>query len=92
MLESEPEDVFLNYALAKAYVAEGDVESGLERFDRVISLDSNYVAAYFQKGQVLADRGDLEAARDIVGRGLEVAQRTGDAHAHREMTEFLASL
>ena len=57
LLESDPDDVFLQYALAMACVSEGDVETGLLRFQAVIDGHPEYVPAYFQKGQALAERG-----------------------------------
>lgn len=92
MLQSEPDDLFLNYALGKACVADGDVEAGLQQFDRVIELDPQYVAAYFQKGQALAEQGQRENARDVIKRGIKVARTVGDSHAEGEMTEFFTEL
>jgi tetratricopeptide (TPR) repeat protein len=92
LLQTDPDDVFLNYALAVACVAEGDLAAGLERFDRVVELDPAYVAAYFQKGQALAAARQTEAARHVLRRGIEVARNTGDAHAAAEMAAFLDSL
>lgn len=92
LLESEPDDVFLRYALAKACISEGDIESGLTRFRDVIDRQPDYVPAYFQAGQALADHGRLDEAREIVARGIEIARRVGDRHAESEMTEFLDSL
>lgn len=92
MLEADPDDIFLNYALAMALISEGDQRPGIERLGRVIELDPNYVAAYFQQGQALARDGEIEAARDIVSRGIQTAQRVGDTHAAGEMAGFLESL
>jgi Flp pilus assembly protein TadD len=92
LLKDEPDDTFLNYALAKELVSEGNVASGIAAFDRVLSLNSEYVPAYFQKAQALAGEGDTEAARSVLAQGIEVAQRVGDAHAAGEMTAFLDTL
>lgn len=92
LLAGEPDDVFLNYGLAKAYAAEGNVEAALRQFDRVLALDPNYVAAWFQKGQTQAEHGETEAARETLRRGIEVARRVGDAHAEGEMNGFLQML
>lgn len=92
LLQSDPEDTFLNYALALAYVAEGRRAEGLDRLAQVIQRDPDYVAAYFQRGQLLAENGDTEAARDIVQQGVVVARRVGDAHAAAEMSGFLETL
>jgi thioredoxin-like negative regulator of GroEL len=92
LLESDPDDVFLQYALAKTQVSEGDVEGGLAQFQTVIDRHPEYVPAYFQKGQALAERGRIEEARAVLTSGIQVARKVGDAHAEREMTEFLESL
>ncbi|MBA3312622.1 MAG: tetratricopeptide repeat protein [Planctomycetota bacterium] len=92
LLKDDPDDTFLNYALAKELVGAGDVEAGIAAFDRVLSLDPDYVPAYFQKAQTLASEGDVEAARDVLVRGIDVAQRVGDSHANGEMTAYLDTL
>ena len=92
LLESDPDDVFLQYALAKACVSEGDVETGLSRFQAVIDRHPNYVPAYFQKGQALAEQGRVDEARGILTQGIQAARQTGDRHAESEMTEFLEAL
>ena len=92
MLKSDPDDVFLHYALAMTYVVEGDAETAVAKLQGVIDRDPDYVAAYFQQGQLLAREGEPEAARDVVTRGIEAARRTGDAHAAAEMTGFLEAL
>lgn len=92
LLGSDPDDVFLQYALAKACVSEGDVETGLLKFQEVIDRHPDYVPAYFQKGQALADKGRSAEARIILTQGILAASRAGDRHAQSEMTEFLESL
>ena len=92
LLQSDPDDVFLQYALAKARVSEGAVEAGLAQFQAVIDRNPEYVPAYFQKGQALAERGRTDEARDILKQGIQIARKVGDGHAEREMTEFLETL
>jgi tetratricopeptide (TPR) repeat protein len=92
LIQSDPDDVFLQYALAKACVSEGDVETGLSQFQAVIEAHPEYVPAYFQKGQALAERGRGDEAREIVSRGILIARKVGDRHAEREMSEFLETL
>ena len=92
LLKSDPDDVFLQYALAMAYVTEGNQGEGLERLQRVIERDPDYVAAYFQKGQILAEAGVIDEARTVISRGIEVAKKVGDSHAETEMSGFLEAL
>jgi thioredoxin-like negative regulator of GroEL len=92
LLESDPDDVFLQCALAKACVSEGDLETGLLRFQAVIDGHPDYVPAYFQKGQALAEQGRTDDARAILTQGVQAARQAGDRHAESEMTEFLEAL
>lgn len=92
MLEDDPEDAFLNYALAKELHAEGDLGGSLAQYDRVIERHPDYVPAYFQKGQLLAEQGETAAARDVLRRGIAVARNVGDSHAAGEMAAFEESL
>ncbi|HUE17715.1 MAG TPA: tetratricopeptide repeat protein [Planctomycetaceae bacterium] len=89
LLESDPDDVFLQYAIAKACISEGDIEAGLSQFQAVIDRNPGYVPAYFQKGQALAEQGRADEARSILKRGIEAARQAGDRHAEAEMTELL---
>lgn len=92
MLKSDPDDVFLQYALAMALAAEGDVAGGVARLQQLIAQHPEYVAAYFQRGQLLAREGDVAAAREVLAQGIAVAGRVGDQHAEMEMRGFLETL
>jgi predicted Zn-dependent protease len=92
LLKSDPDDVFLQYALALEFVSAGDADEGLKRLANVNDQHPDYVAAYFQRGQVLAGQDRSDEAREILTRGVTVARQVGDAHAEGEMNEFLATL
>ena len=92
MLQESPNDTFLLYALAMEERSGGDDVAALAGLDRVLSVDAGYVAAYFQKGQILTALERIEEARQSLQEGITVAQQAGDAHAATEMTEFLATL
>ncbi len=68
------------------------MEVGLAQFQAVIDQHPDYVPAYFQKGQALADRGRTDEARAVLIGGINVVRKVGDGHAEREMTEFLETL
>lgn len=92
MLQESPDDVFLIYALAMEFSKESDVESALSAFGRVREIDPNYVPAYFQAGQLLAQEVRIEEAQAILKEGIQIARQNGDDHAFGEMSEFLESL
>ena len=92
LLEKEPEDTFLHFGLAMALRSAGRSDEALARFERVRSLDADYIAAYFQQAQLEAQLGRTDEARATLRQGIERAQATGDDHARGEMLEYLESL
>lgn len=91
MLTREPNDVFLNFAMAKEYANQNAPEA-LAWFDRVIELDRTYVAAYFQKANLLVAMDRRDEAREVFGQGLAAAEEINDTHAAAELRDALAML
>lgn len=92
MLEREPNDVFLNFGLAMEFVKANRLEDAVVQFQKVIDLDGDYTAAWFQKGNTLVTLGRLHEASAVLRAGIEVAERIGNQHAASEMGEVLATL
>lgn len=91
MLTSEPNDPFLNYAYALELVKE-DSAAGLQRLAAMNEQFPDHVPAFFRRGQVLAETGDVAGARQVLMAGIQTARRVGDDHAAGEMNELLESL
>ncbi len=89
MLAASPDDLFLKYALAMSCASDGDEEEATERLASINREHPDYVAAWFQRGQILSRLGESDEAREVILSGIDVAQRTGDAHAEGEMRAFL---
>ncbi len=92
MLERQPDDAFLHYGLAMELVKEGQIEAALQRFDRTLTIDAGYVAAYFHKANTLIGAGRLEEARTTLRTGIDTAGQRQDSHARDEMQGLLDSL
>jgi Flp pilus assembly protein TadD len=92
MLAEDPNDPFLRYGLAMEHVSAGDDEQAVRHFRELLTVDANYVPAYQQAGQALVRLGRPEEARDVLRRGIAVAQKQGNPHAGEEMQGLLASL
>ena len=92
MLQESPEDLFLNYAYAMELAKEMEVPRAQAAFARVREINADYVPAYFQEGQMLAQDDQIDEARSILQQGITVARNTGDDHALGEMTEYLETL
>jgi len=92
LLESEPNDPFLHYALGQLYLSEGDRTQARTKLQEVVDRFPEYHAAHFQLGQLLAEDGDTERAAGILRDGIAAAKQAGDAHAEMEMTGFLDTI
>ena len=92
MLSAEPRDQFLRYSLAMELDKEGQNERSLELLRGLGDDETPYVPAFFMAGQQLARLSRPDEARAVLTDGIAVARRQGNAHAEREMGEFLAGL
>lgn len=89
MLEANPGDVFLQYALAMATARDGEIDAAIEQLAAINAAHPDYVGAYFQRAQLLAKDDEPEEAREVIEAGIAAAQRIGDAHNEAEMRGFL---
>ena len=92
MLGADPGDTFLRYSLAMELDKEGSHDDSLARFAELTRENPPYIPAFFMAGQQLARLGRTDDARHILQEGIEAAGAQGDAHAAREMADFLASI
>ena len=92
LLQKEPHDPFLLYAMALEYKKIGHYHQALLYLGRVMQQDGNYCVAYLQSGQVHELAGDLNAARDAYRTGVIAAKKKGDMHAAEEMQSALEAI
>lgn len=88
----KPNDAFARYGLALECAKLGDDSAATEQFHKLLELHPNYVAAYYQFGQLLGRLGRMDEARKLLSDGVVVAQKAGDMHARDEMQALLNSL
>lgn len=92
MLDRQPGDTFVLYAIALEHKKAGDNDRAVEFLDRVIQFDPGYCYAYFQKGQVLETTGDISGAKQAYEAGITAARTKGDAHALSELQGALSMI
>lgn len=92
MLQDDPNDGFLNYALALEVAAEGNLGQAIDLLQKLIKAQPDYIPAYLQAGQFLVKQGDLTVARDVLTNGMAAARVGQDEHAAEEMANLLASI
>lgn len=92
MLQRQPDDVFLLYAVAMEHRKAGNLSESLRFLARVVEKDATYCAAYHQAGQIHEQMGNIELARQAYRAGIAAAERSGDRHARQEMEDALQSI
>ena len=89
MLAQDPNNCFARYGLAMEYAKSGELEPAVEEFDKLLTADETYVAAYFHGGQALEKLGRLDDARTTYEKGIEASTRKGDLHTRAEIEAAL---
>ena len=91
-LNDSPRDSFSRYALALEYVKLGQNEDAIQEFETVRKNDPDYVATYFQLGQVYQKLGQRHDAEKTFRTGITVAAKMGDEHTKSELEAALEGL
>lgn len=91
-LQDDPSDSFSRYALALEFAKIDRHVDAVREFSDVIRRDPNYVAAYYQLGQLFATLGRREEAGATFRNGIDVAARIKDDHTRSELEAALAAL
>ena len=91
-LEQNPNDAFARYGLAMEYSNQGQIETALQQFNKLLELHPDYTNGYFMAAQTLVKADRTEDAKAMLNKGIESAQRTGNRHALSEMTSMLDEL
>jgi len=90
MLDKEPEDVFLNYALGLEYITDLRQASLAEtQFKKVMKLDPDYVPAYYHLGKLFESITDKKQALSLYKEGLKLAEKKKDLKAAGELKESI---
>src|SRR5579864_1347800 len=92
MLERNPTDAFLLYAMGLEHKKAGETSEAIEFLKKVIQVDPGYCYAYHQLGLVHESLGDLDQARQSYRDGIAAATKAGDAHARGEIEEALSMI
>ncbi|MFN3916175.1 MAG: hypothetical protein ACK4K0_00420 [Flavobacteriales bacterium] len=92
MLDEHPDDVFLLYALAIEYKSLGQIEKSIFYLDKVLTVNKGYVAAYYQKGELLAIIGKVDEALSVLEKGRKLALNQEDQKSAGEFFQLILSL
>lgn len=91
-LQENPNDSFSRYALALEYAKLGNHENAVEEFEAVKQNDPDYVATYYQLGQLYQKIGRTHEAEKTFRTGIAVAARLGEDHTRGELEGALEAI
>ena len=92
MLKDEPDDSFLNYALALEYAKANDMDKAIILLEKIIERDANYLGAYYQLGNYYEETGNIHEAIDIYTKGIGIAKQQNNRKTLGELNEALMML
>lgn len=92
MLSENPGNTFARYGLAMELVKTGEFAEAIAEFNNLLAHDDAYSAAYFHGGQAYEKLGQVDEARRMYEKGIEVTTRKGDAHTRSELEAALSLL
>jgi Tfp pilus assembly protein PilF len=92
MIAHDPANSFARYGLAMELANSGDLPSAIAEFRALLEQDESYAAAYFHAGQALEKTGEVDQARTMYERGIDVTTRKGDLHTRAEIEAALNML
>ncbi len=74
------------------YATAATFDKAVAEFRSLLEHDENYAAAYFHGGQALEKLGELDEARAMYEKGIEITTRKGDSHTRSEIEAALSLL
>lgn len=92
MLQTEPNDIFLNYSLAIEYMGENKLDPAEEQFLKVLNFQPDYVPAFYQLGKLYELKQMNGKALEILNKGKDLAKQQGNNKAFNEFSEAIFML
>ncbi len=89
MLLKEPNDVFLNYALAMEHLSANEFKEAETQFKKVLSINPEYLPCFYQLGQVNEKLGNNEIALQYYKQGVDFAKSQNNTKALGELNEAI---
>lgn len=84
-LAANPDDSFVQHALALEYVKQGDDAEAKKLFKSLLSYDEEYIGSYYHLAKLLERNDQKEDAIKWYEKGMLKAKEKGDNHAYNEL-------
>lgn len=87
-----PSDPFPTYALGLEYHEMGNRERAMAFFEETMLKFPQYLPVYYQFGQILAENGEIQRAKDCFDAGITLARASKDLKTLGELQEALYNI
>ena len=84
-LKNNPQDSFLQHALALEYIKIGHNAEARLLFEDILNRDPNYIGSYYHLAKLLEGLGETSLAIHWFEKGMAAAKKAGDNHAYSEL-------
>ena len=91
-LSKNPDDSFIQHALALEYVKLGQDVEARRLFENLLEKDAQYIGSYYHLARLLERTEEREAAIRFYEKGMEMAKAAGDQHSFNELRSALDDL
>ena len=92
LLQIDPEDTFLLYAIAKEYETQQDLDQALKIYLKLKATDPEYVGMYYHLGKLYEEMEQTEMALIAYSDGITIAKKLSDFHALSELNTAKVNL
>lgn len=89
LLQEDPKDAFLHYALGLENFAENNLHQAQQSFEKSLSLNPHYIPAYYQLGMLFYNLNQSEKALHYLKKGLEIAKQKQQL---KDIAEFQSAI
>lgn len=84
-LMSNPEDSFLQHAIALEYIKLGYDEPAESLFKEILNREPGYIGSYYHLAKLLERNNKTEEAVAVYVKGMEEAKKADENHAFGEL-------
>ena len=91
MLNDNPDDVFLMYAVALEQ-AKTDPTEGVNAFRKIIDAHPGYLPTYYQLGKLLEELNETDQAIAVYQNGMTVAKEQDNQKTYGELRSAMEEL
>lgn len=84
-LKNEPEDEFLQYALATEYLRLNETDKALQYYETLVNKHPDYVGTYYHLGKLYEALNRKPDAITTYEKGMDIAKQKRDNHAFSEL-------